>query len=227
VIFSGPQGTLAGLDQANILIPRSLAGRGPVDVVLTVGGKKANISPAELGPEADPTSDYLARPPWYFLPLFQLLKYFPGKLSVIPTVVLPCALFTLIFLLPLIDRREERHPLKRPIATTALVLILLGATGLIWLSKHQDRANPDFSALLKQQDEDARGFLRTSFQPQEVGRAKAERLTADPKLLAISANRLRLSLKTARHVTEIAAKAIPGRRCSASPRKRGARKRTC
>ncbi|MGH9838757.1 MAG: choice-of-anchor V domain-containing protein [Blastocatellia bacterium] len=43
VIFSGPQGALAGLDQANILIPRSLAGRGLVDVVLTVGGKTANI----------------------------------------------------------------------------------------------------------------------------------------------------------------------------------------
>jgi ubiquinol-cytochrome c reductase cytochrome b subunit len=35
--------------------------------------------PAELGPQADPSSDYLARPPWYFLPLFQLLKYFPGQ----------------------------------------------------------------------------------------------------------------------------------------------------
>jgi ubiquinol-cytochrome c reductase cytochrome b subunit len=132
----------------------------------------ATISPAELGPEADPASDYLARPPWYFLPLFQLLKYFPGKLSIIPTIVLPGALFTLVFLLPFIDRREERHPLRRPIATTALFLTLLGAAGLIWLSKHEDRANPEFSRLMKQQDEDARGFLRTSFQPQEVGRAK-------------------------------------------------------
>ncbi|MFN0085025.1 MAG: choice-of-anchor V domain-containing protein [Blastocatellia bacterium] len=42
VIFSGAQGTLAGLDQANILIPPSLAGRGLVDVVMTVAGKPAN-----------------------------------------------------------------------------------------------------------------------------------------------------------------------------------------
>jgi ubiquinol-cytochrome c reductase cytochrome b subunit len=144
----------------------------------------ARIIPAELGPEADPASDYLARPPWYFLPLFQLLKYFPGKISIIPTIVLPGALFTLVFLLPFIDRREERHPLRRPIATLALVLILFGASGLIWLSKHEDRANPEFSALMKQQDEDARGFLRTSFQPQEVGRAMVARSMTNLKLTA-------------------------------------------
>lgn len=42
VQFAGAQGDLAGLDQANIFIPRSLAGRGLVNVVLTVDGKPAN-----------------------------------------------------------------------------------------------------------------------------------------------------------------------------------------
>jgi uncharacterized protein (TIGR03437 family) len=32
---------LAGLDQVNVQLPRSLAGRGDVDVVLTVDGKIA------------------------------------------------------------------------------------------------------------------------------------------------------------------------------------------
>ncbi len=41
VLFAGAQG-LAGLDQANLRIPRSLAGRGEVDVVITVDGKMAN-----------------------------------------------------------------------------------------------------------------------------------------------------------------------------------------
>jgi uncharacterized protein (TIGR03437 family) len=43
VLFAGTQGGLAGLDQANIRIPRSLAGRGEVEVVLRVDGKAANI----------------------------------------------------------------------------------------------------------------------------------------------------------------------------------------
>lgn len=42
VLFAGPQGTYEGLDQANIAIPRSLAGRGNADLVLRVDGKTAN-----------------------------------------------------------------------------------------------------------------------------------------------------------------------------------------
>ncbi|MBM2833904.1 MAG: hypothetical protein HW406_1065, partial [Candidatus Brocadiaceae bacterium] len=33
---------------------------------------------AELNSPADPASNYLARPEWYFLFLFQLLKYCQG-----------------------------------------------------------------------------------------------------------------------------------------------------
>jgi uncharacterized protein (TIGR03437 family) len=43
VLFAGAQGTLAGLDQVNVQLPRSLAGRGEVDVVLMADGKTANV----------------------------------------------------------------------------------------------------------------------------------------------------------------------------------------
>lgn len=42
VIFLGAQGSLEGVDQANVRIPRNLAGRGEVPVVLNVNGKRAN-----------------------------------------------------------------------------------------------------------------------------------------------------------------------------------------
>jgi uncharacterized protein (TIGR03437 family) len=42
VAFVGAQGNLAGLDQANLRIPRSLIGRGEVNVFLTVDNKRAN-----------------------------------------------------------------------------------------------------------------------------------------------------------------------------------------
>lgn len=42
VLFGGPQGTYSGLDQYNLAIPRALAGRGKVDVVVTVAGKVSN-----------------------------------------------------------------------------------------------------------------------------------------------------------------------------------------
>ncbi len=43
VQFAGPQGVYVGLDQVNLLLPRSLAGRGEVDLALVVGGKAAKI----------------------------------------------------------------------------------------------------------------------------------------------------------------------------------------
>jgi len=41
VLYAGAQGAL-GLDQVNVLLPRSLVGRGEVDLVLTVDGQTAN-----------------------------------------------------------------------------------------------------------------------------------------------------------------------------------------
>jgi uncharacterized protein (TIGR03437 family) len=42
VTYAGAQGEFTGLDQANILIPASLSGRGNVDVVLSTDGKRSN-----------------------------------------------------------------------------------------------------------------------------------------------------------------------------------------
>ncbi|HKQ73839.1 MAG TPA: SBBP repeat-containing protein [Blastocatellia bacterium] len=42
VSFLGQQGFLVGLDQGNIFIPRSLAGRGDVDLILNAAGKPSN-----------------------------------------------------------------------------------------------------------------------------------------------------------------------------------------
>ncbi|MEW6211829.1 MAG: cytochrome b N-terminal domain-containing protein [Acidobacteriota bacterium] len=131
------------------------------------------MEPAALGPQADPTSDYLARPPWFFLPLFQLLKYFPGRLSLIPTLVLPALLLGALFLLPFVDRRSERHPLKRRVATTSFAIIFVVAGLFIGLSKYEDMSAPDVRAKMEQQAKEADDFLRLPFQPQEVGRSIA------------------------------------------------------
>lgn len=126
--------------------------------------------PASLGPEADPTADFLARPPWYFLPLFELLKYFPGKLALIPSIGLPLVLLGTMFLLPFVDKRSERHPARRPFAMLTLVLALGGGAALMALSKYQDAANPQFHAKLKAQQEEAKIFLNAPFFQQEIGR---------------------------------------------------------
>ena len=42
VLYAGPQSEFVGLDQVNVILSRSLIGRGQVNVVLTVDGKVAN-----------------------------------------------------------------------------------------------------------------------------------------------------------------------------------------
>lgn len=62
-----------------------------------------------LEPPADPTSsDYIPRPEWYFLGLFELLKYFPGKLEIVGAIIIPGVVMTLLALLPWLDRARSR-----------------------------------------------------------------------------------------------------------------------
>jgi menaquinol-cytochrome c reductase cytochrome b/c subunit len=76
---------------------------------------------AELGPKADPTTTtYTPRPEWYFFFLFELLRVIkPPELVFLATVGIPTLCLVLLLLLPFFDRGPERHPLRRPIATTA------------------------------------------------------------------------------------------------------------
>jgi len=42
VSFAAAQGSLVGLDQLNVLLPRALVGKGEVEIAVTVDGKAAN-----------------------------------------------------------------------------------------------------------------------------------------------------------------------------------------
>ena len=60
---------------------------------------------APLDAPADPsTADYPARPEWFFLCLFQMLKHFPGRLEWVGSIVIPSTILLVLFLLPLLDR---------------------------------------------------------------------------------------------------------------------------
>ncbi|MDO9131384.1 MAG: hypothetical protein Q7U34_16120, partial [Anaerolineales bacterium] len=82
---------------------------------------------APLEARANPAdTNYTPRPEWYFLFLFQLLKYFPGNLEVIGVIVLPTLAILLLFFLPLLDRSPRRHFLKRPVITAVTTLAVAG-----------------------------------------------------------------------------------------------------
>jgi len=79
-------------------------------------------------------TSYLPRPEWYFLFLFQMLKYFPGTLEVIGVVVVPGVIFGLMLALPFFDRNPKRFFLNRPVATASAVIILGGIVVLTVLA---------------------------------------------------------------------------------------------
>jgi ubiquinol-cytochrome c reductase cytochrome b subunit len=86
--------------------------------------------PAPLEAQADPSQPYEARPEWYFMFLFQLLRYFHGPYEIIGTFVLPTLFFLILFFWPLLDRNPNRDPRKRPVAIGLLSLSTAGLIGL-------------------------------------------------------------------------------------------------
>jgi hypothetical protein len=78
-------------------------------------------------PKADPSdSVYIPRPEWYFLFLFQLLKYFPGVIEWIGTAIVPGIAVLALFLLPFFDRNPKRHPRNRRWAVSIMSVIVVG-----------------------------------------------------------------------------------------------------
>jgi ubiquinol-cytochrome c reductase cytochrome b subunit len=93
---------------------------------------------------ADPSdATYVPRPEWYFLSLFQLLKYFPGPLEPVATIVIPGLVVTALLLLPFLDRRPDRHPLKRPLVGAAFVLLGAAVISLTYLGLKDSPAHAD------------------------------------------------------------------------------------
>ena len=91
----------------------------------------AVVFPVGLGDPADPTDNlFIPKPEWYFMSLYQLLKYFPGKLEVIATAIIPAGGIIALILLPFIDKKPEIKPGKRPIAMTIMVLAVLAIVTL-------------------------------------------------------------------------------------------------
>ena len=58
-------------------------------------------------PPADPSdTSYIPRPEWYFLFLFEMLKFFPGSLEWVGTVIIPGIFVLALLLLPFMIARH-------------------------------------------------------------------------------------------------------------------------
>ena len=103
-------------------------------VLVAVLGLTVYCGGAELTAPADPANNYAAaRPEWYFLFLFQFLKWFPGELEVWGAFVIPGLIIGVLFLMPWIGRSRLGH-----FFNVALLAVLLGGAAMLTVQAIQD-----------------------------------------------------------------------------------------
>lgn len=101
---------------------------------------------AELGAPADPNSppDF-PRPEWYFLFLFQMLKYFPGSAEVVGAIYVPGIVVLLLALMPIVGRWRMGHGFNVALSI-GLVIGAAGLTALAWRDDHRGPSAARFAA---------------------------------------------------------------------------------
>ena len=112
----------------------------------------------ELQSPADPSSNYIARPEWYFRFLFQLLKYFEGELEIVGTIVIPTIGAGFLFAIPFLDFKESRALSKRKPFVVVLFAGLCSIITLTTMSMVSDLNNPQ---IVKQKEESEREAVKT------------------------------------------------------------------
>jgi ubiquinol-cytochrome c reductase cytochrome b subunit len=152
--------------------------------LLLVGlGMLSFFMAAPLGPAADPANaQYVPRPDWYYLPIFQWLKYWHGAGSIIGVLVIPMILALAVIALPFLDRSVERRPWRRPVAMGAFAFVMFGLVGLGLRSEYQDHHDSAVAQQLERQKTEEDEYMRKPFEPDlsSASLASANVALADP-----------------------------------------------
>jgi len=142
---------------------------------------------APLGAPADPSEPYsAARPEWYFLFLFQFLKYFPGGTEVWGAIAIPALLLLLVGALPLLGRWNFGHRFNLGF----LGAMLTGVALLTWLAVAEDRGRPEYLAAVAQAEFEAGRVVELAQSPTgipvtgAVTLLRSDPLVRGPKLFA-------------------------------------------
>ena len=136
-------------------------------LMILILGALAHFAPTELGPKANPAdTQYIPRPEWYYLPIFQWLKYWRGSYAIIGIVIVPAVTALLLVCVPFIDRRLERRAWRRPIAVGVFLFILACFVGMGLMSVRDDQRDPSIAKQVAKQREETEKFTREPFEPE-------------------------------------------------------------
>ncbi|MGE5195342.1 MAG: cytochrome b, partial [Deltaproteobacteria bacterium] len=134
---------------------------------------------AELGAPANPAEQYgAARPEWYFLFLFQFLKYFPRETEIYGAVVIPGAVFTGMILMPFIGRWKLGHSFN----IFYMACLFAGIGYLTYAAREEDKADPTYQTAVKDAEEKVHRVVELIHGPSGIGVSGARALLEnDPK----------------------------------------------
>lgn len=150
-------------------------------LLLMVGlGFLAYVHPVQLGPIADPANTkFVPRPEWYYLPMFEWLKFWSSRMEVFAVVVIPGILALLFFLMPFLDRKLERRPWRRPIPLLAVAIVLVGMIFLGFKSHLDDLHDQNVAVQLAYQEKQAEDYTKAPFTPR-MESASGEPISSAP-----------------------------------------------
>ncbi len=154
--------------KAELFYPRQVLMDLSMTALLIVGlGLLCFFVPVKLGPPANPAdAQYIPRPEWYYLPIFQWLKYWHGAGAIIGVLIIPTLLVLAVLALPFLDRGVERRPWKRPVAMGAYAFLMFSLIGLGLRSQYLDRHDPGVAQKLAAQKEEEDKYARQPFEPE-------------------------------------------------------------
>jgi len=114
-------------------------------VVLSIVALAIAFGPPEIGLPPDPTLIHAQpRPDWYLLWYYAVLSLLPHASETFVIVLGPVIFAVLIFILPLISNRGERHPARRPWAV-ATVLATVALIASFTVAGYYANWSPDFN----------------------------------------------------------------------------------
>jgi ubiquinol-cytochrome c reductase cytochrome b subunit len=141
---------------------------------------------AELGAPADPSEPFEARPEWYFLFLFQLLKFFPGGTEVWGAIVIPGVLMLVLAAMPFVGNWRLGHRFN-----VGFLWVMLAGVGLLtFQAAKADRNNPNYLVAIRSAERDAERVIELAQSPAGIPPTGAvtllrdDPLTQGPKLFA-------------------------------------------
>lgn len=141
---------------------------------------------ATLTAPADPAEKFPARPDWYFMFLFQFLKYFPGETIIWGGVIIPAVVFFGLCAMPIWGQKKIGHRFN----LIFLVALLVGFGVLTVEAYRYDAKDKDFQFAVEQAKRDGERVRELAKSPAGIAPVGAAQLlredpyTQGPRIFA-------------------------------------------